>query len=34
VLDELEQVFKTDIRRKLKRRFGGKTTRDIRFRVG
>ena len=31
---ELEQVSKTDILRKLKQRFGGKTIRDIRFRVG
>jgi predicted nucleic acid-binding Zn ribbon protein len=31
---ELEQVSKTDILRKLKKRFGGKTIRDIRFRVG
>src|SRR5436190_20230038 len=31
---ELEQVSKIDILRKLKRRFGGKTIRDIRFRVG
>jgi len=31
---ELEQVSKVDILRKLKKRFGGKTIRDIRFRVG
>ena len=31
---ELEQVSKIEILRKLKRRFGGKTIRDIRFRVG
>lgn len=31
---ELEQVSKSDILRKLKQRFGGKTIRDIRFRVG
>ena len=31
---ELEQVSKLDILRKLKQRFGGKTIRDIRFRVG
>ena len=31
---ELEQVSKTDILRKLKKRFGGKTIRDVRFRVG
>jgi hypothetical protein len=31
---ELEQVSKIDILRKLKKRFGGKTVRDIRFRVG
>jgi predicted nucleic acid-binding Zn ribbon protein len=31
---ELEQVSKTEILRKLKRRFGGKTIRDVRFRVG
>ncbi len=31
---ELEQVSKIDILRKLKKRFGGKTIRDIRFRVG
>jgi predicted nucleic acid-binding Zn ribbon protein len=31
---ELERIAKTEILRKLKRRFGGKTIRDIRFRVG
>jgi hypothetical protein len=31
---QLEQIFKIEILRKLKRRFGGKTIRDIRFRVG
>ena len=31
---ELEQVSKSDILRKLKQRFGSKTMRDIRFRVG
>jgi predicted nucleic acid-binding Zn ribbon protein len=31
---ELEQVSKVDILRKLKKRFGGRTIRDIRFRVG
>jgi predicted nucleic acid-binding Zn ribbon protein len=31
---ELEQVSKIDILRKLKRRFGGKIIRDVRFRVG
>jgi len=31
---ELEQVSKIEILRKLKKRFGGKTIRDIRFRVG
>lgn len=31
---ELEQVSKVDILRKLKKRFGSKTIRDIRFRVG
>ena len=31
---ELEQVSKIDILRKLKQRCGGKTIRDIRFRVG
>ena len=31
---ELEQVSKLAILRKLKQRFGGKTIRDLRFRVG
>jgi predicted nucleic acid-binding Zn ribbon protein len=31
---ELEQVSKTEVLRKLKQRFGTKTIRDIRFRVG
>jgi len=31
---ELEQVSKVEILRKLKKRFGTKTIRDIRFRVG
>ena len=31
---ELEQISKLEILRKLKKRFGGKTIRDIRFRVG
>ena len=31
---ELEQVSKIDILRKLKQRFGSKTIRDIRFRLG
>jgi predicted nucleic acid-binding Zn ribbon protein len=31
---DLEQVSKIDILRKLKQRFGGKTIRDIRFRIG
>jgi predicted nucleic acid-binding Zn ribbon protein len=31
---ELEQISKIDILRKLKRRFGGKIIRDVRFRVG
>jgi hypothetical protein len=31
---ELEQVSKAEILRKLKKRFGGKTIRDIRFRLG
>ena len=31
---ELEQISKTEILRKLKQRFGGKTIRDVRFRVG
>src|SRR5947207_13520251 len=30
---ELEQISKSEILRKLKQRFGGKTIRDIRFRV-
>jgi len=30
----LEQVSKLEILRKLKKRFGGKIIRDIRFRVG
>src|SRR5438132_11231985 len=30
---ELEQVSKSEILRKLKQRFGGKTIRDVRFRV-
>jgi len=30
---ELEQVSKSDILRRLKKRFGSKTIRDIRFRV-
>src|ERR1700745_2170269 len=30
---ELEQVSKVDILRKLKKRFGGKVIRDVRFRV-
>ncbi|PYL57134.1 MAG: hypothetical protein DMF30_07470 [Verrucomicrobia bacterium] len=30
---ELEQISKPEILRKLKKRFGGKTIRDIRFRV-
>src|SRR5213592_1066797 len=30
---ELEQVSKIEILRKLKKRFGGKTIRDVRFRV-
>jgi len=29
-----EQISNIDILRKLKQRFGGKTIRDIRFRVG
>jgi len=29
-----EQISNIDIMRKLKKRFGGKTIRDIRFRVG
>ena len=31
---ELEQISKSEILRKLKQRFGGKTIRDIGFRVG
>ena len=31
---ELERVAKTQVLRKLKQRFGGKTIRDIRFRLG
>jgi predicted nucleic acid-binding Zn ribbon protein len=31
---ELEQISKTEILRKLKQRFGGRTIRDVRFRVG
>ena len=31
---EIEQISKPEILRKLKQRFGGKTIRDIRFRVG
>jgi hypothetical protein len=31
---ELEQISKLDILRKLKQRLGGKTIRDVRFRVG
>ena len=31
---EMEQVSKAEILRKLKRRFGAKTIRDIRFRLG
>jgi len=31
---ELEQISKTEILRKLKQRFGGKTIRDVRFHVG
>ena len=31
---ELERIAKTEILRKLKQRFGGKTIRDIRFRLG
>lgn len=30
---ELERIAKTEILRKLKRRFGGKTIRDLRFRI-
>lgn len=31
---QFEQISKADILRKLKRRFGARTIRDIRFRVG
>ena len=31
---ELEQISKAEILRKLKQRFGGRTVRDVRFRVG
>src|SRR5947207_15916345 len=31
---ELEQISKREILRKLKQRFGGKTIRDVRFRIG
>ena len=31
---ELEQISKPEVLRKLKQRFGGKTIRDVRFRVG
>jgi hypothetical protein len=31
---ELEQISESEILRKLKQRFGGKTIRDVRFRVG
>src|SRR5437016_11542318 len=31
---QFEQISKAEILRKLKRRFGGKTIRDVRFRVG
>jgi hypothetical protein len=31
---ELEQISKSEILRKLKQHFGGKTIRDVRFRVG
>jgi predicted nucleic acid-binding Zn ribbon protein len=31
---ELEQISKPEILRKLKQRFGGKTIRDVRFRIG
>ena len=31
---ELEQISKSEILRKLKQRFGSKTIRDLRFRVG
>lgn len=31
---ELEQISKSEILRKLKQRFGGRTIRDVRFRLG
>ena len=31
---ELEQISRSEILRKLKQRFGGRTIRDVRFRVG
>jgi len=31
---ELEQISKADVLRRLKRRFGGKVIRNIRFRIG
>jgi len=31
---ELKQISRPEILRKLKQRFGGKTIRDVRFRVG
>jgi len=31
---ELEQISKSEILRKLKQRFGSKTIRDVRFRIG
>src|SRR6478736_6556944 len=31
---ELEQISKPEILRKLKQRFGGRTIRDVRFRIG
>src|SRR5438552_12514669 len=31
---ELEQISKSELLRKLKQRFGGKTIRDVRFRIG
>src|SRR5258705_11322474 len=31
---EIDQISKSEILRKLKQRFGGKTIRDVRFRVG
>jgi hypothetical protein len=31
---QLEQISKSEVLRKLKKRFGGKTIRDVRFRVG